>query len=84
MTVWWDERNGVIVVTLPLPAGVDEAVTPNEDDTHTVFLNENRPRSIRIRAYNHALGHIQRGDFGSCESVQVIEARAHGGGQREF
>lgn len=76
MTCWYDEKNRVIVVTMPLPAGVDEAVTPNDDETHTVFLNENRPASVRIRAYDHALGHIRRGDFWE-EDVQAIEARAH-------
>lgn len=76
MTCWYDEKNGIMVVTMPMPEGVDEAVTPNDDETHTVFLNENRPESARIRAYHHALGHILRGDFGR-EDVQAIEALAH-------
>lgn len=79
MTKWWDERNETMVVLLCFPDGVDECVHPNEDGTHTVFLNENLTEDARVRAYIHALDHISREDFYREDDVQVIEYIAHGG-----
>ena len=77
MTCWWDEAHQAVVVYLPL--AVDEAVTPNEDGTHTIFLNEAMCEARKIKAYHHALKHIRRNDF-AAGSVQAVEDSAHKGG----
>lgn len=74
MNLWWDEAHEAVVVVLPL--AVDEAVHPNEDGSCTIFLNEALCDSRLARAYNHAIRHIQRGDF-SAGSVQAMEAEVH-------
>lgn len=79
MTSWYDEKNEALVVLVCFPAGVDEAVHPNEDGTCTVFLNENLTDDARVRAYVHALGHISREDFYREDDVQLLEYLAHGG-----
>lgn len=78
MTVWYDERNGAVVVQMPLPADACEAVTPNDDGTYTVVINAQKSAETRLRAYRHALHHIAAGDFESAAPVQMIEARAEG------
>ena len=77
MTRWFDEKNGVVVVHMPLPLGVAEAITPNEDDTHTVIISDRITESQARQAYRHALSHIRHGDFQSAEDVQTIERRCH-------
>lgn len=79
MTKWWDEEHEAMVVLITFPVGVDEAVHPNEDGSHTIFINDALSEDARIRAYIHALGHISRDDFYAEEDVQLVEAYAHGG-----
>lgn len=76
MTIWYDEKNDVIAVTMPLPSEVAEAVTPNEDGTHTVIVNDRIGHAAAKRAYEHALQHIREGDFDAAD-VQAVERRAH-------
>ena len=79
MTQWWDEEHEAMVVLITFPVGVDEAVCPNEDGSHTIFLSDRLSDDARIRAYIHALGHISREDFYAEADVQALEAYAHGG-----
>ena len=55
---------------------VNEAVTPNEDGSYTIFINDNLGPEARIRAYMHALRHIQNHDFEKSD-VSAIELDAH-------
>lgn len=75
MIEWYDEKNEAIIVMVRFPDGVDEAVHPNEDGTHTIFLNEQLCELRMRRAYLHALAHIHRDDF-RPGSVQAVEASA--------
>lgn len=52
-----------------------EAVVPCVDG-YTVYIDVRLGRNARIEAFNHALGHIKRGDF-ERENVQEIETIAH-------
>ena len=46
-------------------------------DGYTVYLNARLSYSGRVRAYHHAIRHIERNDF-EAENVQKIEEEAHG------
>lgn len=77
MTTWYDWVHEAVVVKMTLPPEVEEAVTPNEDGTHTIVINDRITEEKALRAYHHALRHIEAGDFQSGEDAQTIERRAH-------
>lgn len=56
---------------------VNEAVTKNEDDSYTIFINARLNYEQQINAYLHAMKHITGEDFQKI-NVQNIEANAHG------
>ena len=60
---------------VPLPDGINEAVMACAGG-YTVYIDDRLSPEGRIRAYNHAIRHIQEGDF-EQEDVQEIEAKAH-------
>lgn len=64
------------VYLLDLPAGVNEMVTPCEDNDYTIYINGRLCDHKRREAYRHALTHIERDDFEKTD-VQQIEADAH-------
>ena len=66
----------VFVYIVDLPDQVDEMVTPCLDG-YTVYLNARLSYAGRVRAYHHAIRHIERNDF-EVENVQKIEEEAHG------
>ncbi len=66
----------VNVVLLDLAPSVHEAVTPNADSTYTIVLNARDTAQRRQESYQHAVGHIIRGDFEQAD-VQQIESEAH-------
>ena len=66
----------VFVYIVDLPDQVDEMVTPCLDG-YTVYLNARLSYAGRVRAYHHAMRHIDRNDF-EAENVQKIEEEAHG------
>lgn len=78
MTVWYDWVHEAVVVKMALPPEVEEAVTPNDDGTHTIVINDRISERAARAAYAHALRHISRGDFDACD-VQEAERRAHEG-----
>lgn len=53
-----------------------EVVTPNEDGTYTIFINARLSYEAQLKAYQHALKHIEEDDFQQSD-VQTIEAKAH-------
>lgn len=66
----------IYIYTVTLPPGVSEAVTPCTTG-FTVYLSDRLDQQGRIEAYEHALRHIQSGDFNK-DDVQQIEAAASG------
>lgn len=65
-------KEDIFVYLLNLPDGTKEAVSSNEDGTFSIFINSKLSRDGQLRAYEHALRHIQRNDFHK-EDVQAIE-----------
>lgn len=55
---------------------VNEMVTENEDGSFTIFVNNNLCDSKRLKAINHAIGHIKNRDFEKAD-IQEIEVSAH-------
>ncbi len=65
----------VYVYIVDLPDRVDEMVTPCIDG-YTVYLNARLTYAGRVRAYHHAMRHIERNDFEGFD-IQEIEMEAH-------
>lgn len=65
----------VYVYIVDLPDRVDEMVTPCIDG-YTVYLNARLTYAGRVRAYHHAMRHIERNDFERA-NVQEIETETH-------
>lgn len=66
----------VNVVLLDFPNSGKEMVVPNEDGSYTVLINAKLSYATQLKAYEHALSHINEDDF-SKPDVQAIEAIAH-------
>lgn len=69
----------VIVHLIDFPKGkkVHEAVTENSDGSYSVFIDARLSNDGQLREYEHAMKHIESGDFEKAD-VQMIEAAAHG------
>ena len=67
--------DNIYTYTIPLPNGVNEVVTPCIGG-YTVYINENLTYEDRIKAFQHALYHIEHNDFDKTD-VQSIESDAH-------
>lgn len=65
----------VYIYIVDLPDRVDEMVTPCIDG-YTVYLNARLTYAGRVRAYHHAMRHIERNDFEGFD-IQEIEMEAH-------
>lgn len=65
----------VYIYIVDLPDRVDEMVTPCIDG-YTVYLNARLSYAGRVRAYLHAMRHIERNDFEEA-NVQEIETETH-------
>ena len=71
----YDDKTNTTVYRVPL--NVNEVVLRNaEDDGHTIYINEDLTDEEARKAFDHAVGHIQRNDFDKTD-VQQIEAAAH-------
>jgi len=68
--------NDIYVYVVDLPNTVNEIVTPCNFG-FTIYINAKLGYSGRIKAYNHAMKHIEDHDFESEEDIQTIEARVH-------
>ena len=66
----------VNVVLLDFPAPGNEMVFENEDDSFTIMINARLSYDEQLKAYRHAMRHIENDDF-QKENVQTIEAAAH-------
>ena len=66
------------VELIAFPSGkVHEAVTPNEDGTFTIFLDESMTKEAQRERFMHVMNHLAGNDFEKI-CVQTIEAEAHG------
>ncbi len=65
----------IYVYTVKLPDKVDELVTPCIGG-YTVWLSDRLDDAHRKEAYEHALWHIENGDF-ERDDVQEIECKAY-------
>lgn len=53
-----------------------EMVVPNEDDSYTILINAKLSQDEQLKAYQHALSHINHRDF-EKQDIQSIEFQAH-------
>ncbi len=67
--------NDIFIYIIDLPTEISEMVTPC-DGGFTIYLNGRLSYTDRVRAYCHALRHIENEDW-SKEDVQQIEYEAH-------
>ena len=69
----------VFIYLVRLPDGINEFVSPCADGNYTVYIDSRLSYAQQRIAYDHAIRHIQNGDFDmDCtDSVQEIETRAH-------
>jgi len=63
------------VYLIDMPLNVSEMVTPCEFG-FTIYLNAKLSYQDRVKAYLHALDHIERDDW-NRDNVQMIETEAH-------
>nr|WP_300849857.1 hypothetical protein [uncultured Schaedlerella sp.] len=54
----------------------NEVVTVNEDNSYTILINARLSYEGQLKAYQHALRHIENNDF-QKNDVQSIEYNAH-------
>lgn len=66
------------VYLVKLPRAVEGFVTPNDDDSYTIYINSEMPAEKRTAALKHELEHIKRGHLYSDKPLSVIEAEADG------
>lgn len=62
----------VRVVPFPVDC-VGGMVTPNDDGTYSVYINENVDPYRQKEAYKHEVGHIVNGDFYNDKPIEEIE-----------
>ena len=67
----------IYVYLVDLPTAVPEMVAPCCGG-YTIYLNARRSHCDRVKAYLHALEHVERNDWERSD-VQQIEKEAHDG-----
>ena len=65
----------IFVYIVDLPLTVAEMVAPCAGG-YTIYLNAKLTQEDRVRAYRHALRHVERNDWDKTD-VQQIEYEAH-------
>ena len=63
----------VVLVSIPS----DEAVTKNEDDSFTIFINKNLTYERQQKAFHHAMYHILHNHLDAYNDVNAIETETH-------
>lgn len=66
----------VFLYFVDMPPGISEMVSPGWEDDYTIYVNRDLPYKEKVRAIDHAFGHLRREDFNK-ENVQEIETEAH-------
>lgn len=66
------------IYLIPLPPGINEAVLSCVGG-YTIYINEKLDEAGRLKAYQHAMRHINNGDFeiGFSGDVDLAEVKAH-------
>lgn len=72
-----NEYDNINIIFMDMEIGITEQVVHNFDDSYTVFLNTRYSHATLQKAFDHALEHINNGDFEKVDA-QLIEAQAHG------
>ncbi len=67
----------IYVKVVPLPGKVHGFTHVEPDGSYTVVVNENDSEARRMKAYQHEVDHIRRGDFDRDADVQQVEMEAH-------
>ena len=67
----------VNVVLVNFPNSGREMVVKNEDDAYTILINARLSNDEQLKAYQHAMKHIENDDFEKTDAQQ-IETVAHG------
>lgn len=70
--------NDIYVYLIDLPCKVHEIVSPCANGDYTIYINARLGYGERVKAYNHALWHIEHNDFERTD-VEEIERKAHEG-----
>ncbi len=69
--------DNIYVYLVKLPHGITEAVLPCIDG-YTIYIEESLTEEEMIRAYDHAIAHIDNGDFyNEGMSASEKEMRGH-------
>lgn len=69
-------NQNIQVQLINFPTKGNEAITKNEDDSYTIFINARLSHEKQLEAYWHAMKHIQNGDFEKTDADK-IEFDAH-------
>ena len=74
-----DQNSVFVYLRNDLPPKMHEFVTPCADG-YTVYIDAKLDREHQCRAYDHALKHIENGDFDQFSEFHIheIELKAHG------
>lgn len=62
------------VYFLDMDTAVEEEVHPNEDSSFSIFINARISQARQMIAYQHALEHIMRDDFGKADADAIERA----------
>lgn len=54
------------------------AVTPNDDGTYDIYINDAIDDEKQVQAFLHELAHLERGHFYTCASAAVCERQTEG------
>lgn len=68
-------NNDIYVYLVDFPRGIRETVTPCYGG-YTVYIDSKLDKASQLRAYHHALRHIERGDFEKDLTADQIEWEA--------
>ena len=70
------ENCDYFVRMIPLPGSVGGVLTPNDDGTFSLYLNEKHSGEMLLDDYFHELAHIEADDFYNGLPIHTIEKRA--------
>ena len=69
--------NDIFVYIVDMPTTAAEMIMPCYGG-YTIYLNARLSYQDRVKAYMHALKHVERNDW-SKDNIQMIEKEAHDG-----
>lgn len=72
------ENADYFIRMVPFPVGIGGAVTPNDDGTFSIYINQNEDYVHNREALDHEVEHILQDHFYADKPIEVIEAEASG------